>query len=55
MKKIVEREILKEFAESFENPIQKQIVTEYLKNFSIEDVEIFLKQLISEEVKENET
>jgi len=54
MDKITEREILNEFTESLENLIQKQIVREYLKNFSIEDVEIFVKNQISKEVKENE-
>ena len=54
MEKITEKGLLEEFAKTLENPLQQNIVEKYLEKFSIEDVETFLKELISEEEKENE-
>ena len=55
MEKITEKGLLEEFAKTLENPLQQNIVEKYLEKFSIEDVESFIKKLISKEEKEDET
>lgn len=54
MEKITEKGLLEEFGKILENPIQQNLVEKYLENFSIEDVEIFIRELISKEEKEDE-
>jgi hypothetical protein len=55
MAKITEKELIEEFSKTLENPTQQNIVKKYLKKNSIEGVEEFIKELISNEVKEDET
>jgi len=55
MERVTEKGLLEEFAKTLENPLQQNIVEKYLEKFSIEDVESFIKELISKEEKEDET
>lgn len=54
MEKITEKGLLEEFAKTLENPIQQNLIKKYLEKFLIEDVETFIKEVISKEVGENE-
>ncbi|MDI3519897.1 MAG: hypothetical protein PWQ34_2044 [Caldanaerobacter sp.] len=54
MEKFTEKGLLEEFAKTLKNPVQQRIIEKYLEKFSIEDVEAFMRELISKEEKESE-
>ena len=54
MKRIAEKGLLEEFTKSLENPFQQNILEKYMEKFSIEDVETFIRELISKGEKEDE-